>query len=92
MKLILCPHCTDVRKLLVNTRTVCECGKSFGQYTDEINAEIGGDAIPLGLANASLALAIRNRPQSGMGKEFTAFVIPREVSSIRRITSEVPNA
>jgi hypothetical protein len=45
-------------------------------------AQIGGKAIPLGIANSSLAKAVRNRPETGQGFEFTAFVIPRECPTI----------
>lgn len=82
MKLLLCPSCQDVRKLL-KSRTTCQCGSSWGQYTDGLNATIGGKAIPLGFANSTLVTALRNRPESGDGSRFTAFVIPKCVPTIR---------
>lgn len=82
MKLLLCPECKDVRKLLF-TKTQCECGLSWGQYQDNLNASIGGKAIPLGFANSTLVEAVRSRPDTGDGVPFVAFVIPRSVPTIR---------
>lgn len=85
MKLLLCPVCHDVRKLL-SEKTLCVCGSSWGRYlTDGLHAEIGGQAIPLGFTNSSLVNAVRNRPKQGMGADFTAFVIPNECDTIRII-------
>jgi hypothetical protein len=81
MKLIFCPLCQDVIKLTLALR-YCQCGESHGYYLDDINAQIGGKAIPLGFMNYSLAQAIKRRPETGQGQEFTAFVIPRNVSTI----------
>ena len=81
MKLIFCPHCQDVRKLL-RDRVQCSCGKSYGWYKDKMNAVIGGDAIPLGFDNYSLALSLKIRPESGSGAVFTAFVIPHKCKTI----------
>lgn len=83
MKLIICSNCSDVRSLRVSSKTTCECGESYGQYEkDGVNAFIGGKAIPIGFANGKLIDAIRNRPKSGMGKEFAAFVIPEKCETI----------
>ncbi|MFK4706124.1 hypothetical protein ABIC83_002963 [Roseateles asaccharophilus] len=82
MKLLLCPSCKDVRKLLFE-RTVCQCGASWGQYIDNLNASIGGRAIPLGFANSTLLEALRTRPDTGSGSQFTAFVIPRVAPKVR---------
>jgi hypothetical protein len=83
MKLIFCPACQDVIKLASSLR-YCMCGESFGYYTDEIKAVIGGKAIPLGFANNSLVEALRNRPEKGMGERFIAFVIPRNAPNITK--------
>lgn len=90
MKLLLCPECQDVRKLgklryttcecskcVQLYATFCECGESWGYYrADGLNAIVDGEAIPLGFLNSSLVDAIRNRPVSGDGSRFEAFVIP----------------
>lgn len=81
MKLIFCPECQDVRKLL-DKLTTCSCGKSSGEYLDNLNAYIFGDAIPLGFANRTFVRALRNRPGDGMGAEFVAFVIPEQCDTI----------
>ena len=75
MKLILCPHCQDVVRLKRGTSR-CMCGKSWGRYVNDIDAEVNSEAIPLGFDNASLVKAIKNRPMTGRGYQFTAFVIP----------------
>lgn len=83
MKLIYCTHCDDIVKLTHEPRT-CECGRSGGRYfSDGLNAEIWGDAVPLGIANPSFAEALKNRPKSGhQGSRFEAFVIPEECSTV----------
>lgn len=82
MKLIFCPDCHDILALRKEARE-CECGASFGQYLDSINARIGGKAIPIGFANRSFIEALTHRPSNGMGATFTAFVIPERVESIQ---------
>ena len=84
MKLIFCPNCQDVRKLNTKHIVSCDCGKSFGKYNDNLNATIGGDAIPLGFANNTLSNALKMRPIKGMGRTFTAFVIPVECPTIKQ--------
>lgn len=75
MKLIFCPNCNDVIRLFDKKRH-CKCRRSWGHYTDSVNAVIGGIAIPLGFANNSLVEALLNRPENGLGEPFNAFVIP----------------
>lgn len=83
MKLIFCPKCQDVLKLQKFRRN-CQCAASFGYYLDEINAEIGGKAIPIGFANKTLASALKNRPKTGLGSRFEAFVIPEDCETIKK--------
>ncbi len=76
MKLVLCTECWDVFKLAMEPRS-CKCGLCSGHYKDRLNAVYSGEeAMPLGFANGSLMLAMGEQPKEGMGKEFTAFVIP----------------
>lgn len=84
MKLIFCPKCEDVTKLLSEYRS-CRCGRSGGKYTDDLNAIINGDAIPLGFSNPSFVEALKNRPKLGMGERFTAFVIAEQCPTIRKV-------
>lgn len=77
MKLLFCPACEDVLKL-IETRRTCRCGASYGYYhEDGLNATIGGKAVPIGFDNGSFLVAYFGRPIEGRkGSRFTAFVIP----------------
>ena len=81
MKLIVCTECGDVVSLIFEWRQ-CKCGKSEGIYLDRKNAKIKGPCIPLGFENISFIDALRNQPEQGMGKPFSAFVIPKQCPSI----------
>lgn len=83
MKLIFCPLCQDVVKLRLQEKRTCVCGSSWGQYTDFLHATIGGEAIPIGFANSSFVRALSERPDSGWGRNFEAFVIPKECDTIK---------
>ena len=52
--------------------------------SDGLNAIISGKTIPIGIANKSLAEAIKHRPAHGQGAEFCAFVIPEKCETIDR--------
>lgn len=82
--MILCPKCNDVVKLRAEPRT-CACGASYGRYIDDVQAVYGGQAIPLGIANESLAWAVRCQPEAGKGERFDAFVIPKACPTMRRM-------
>jgi hypothetical protein len=86
LKLIFCEECRDVVALRMEERT-CICGKSKGVCTglDGLHATISGPAIPLGFANHSFGDALRNQPETGMGKEFTAFVIQKTCDTVEVI-------
>lgn len=85
MKLIHCTRCGDTVALLRRHRT-CDCGQSGGHYEEDgITATITGNAVPVGINNESFRAALRLRPQSGMGEPFTAFVIPHECPTVRRV-------
>lgn len=82
MKLIFCLQCGDIVGLTKVTRC-CKCKLSWGRYKEDgLNAVIGGRCIPLGFDNQSLAHALRNRPDSGKGAEFLAFVIPKKCPTV----------
>ena len=81
MKLIFCPDCQDIVKLK-REKTFCACGKCWGYYKEDgLHAIINKEAIPLGFNNFHLAL--RNRPEEGLGYVFGAFVIPKKCPTIR---------
>lgn len=84
MKLLFCLECTDVIRLKSNQTKSCECGKSFGEYTDEINAHYSGPCIPIGFANRSFLYAVKNQPDNGWGKRFEAFVIEKDCPTFIR--------
>jgi hypothetical protein len=84
MKLIYCPECGDIFNLKLNERKTCSCGKSFGEYTDILHAQISKTAIPLGFANFSFNDALKHQPKkAGLGTNFIAFVIPTECDTIK---------
>lgn len=86
MKLILCKACSDIIALRHFPRQ-CFCGRSFGYYYEDSDsyAVYGGEAIPIGILNSTLHEAISCQPEGGMGKEFTAFVIPKQCPTFERI-------
>ena len=81
MKLIYCRECQDIVKLARIPRR-CFCGKSGEQYQDAINATISGPCIPIGIANSAFLSAMQNRPESGQGECFEAFVIPKKCPTV----------
>lgn len=89
MKLIFCKKCNDVVALRRQERS-CFCGESKGAYgPDGLHATISGFAIPLGFANSSFEHALRNQPEEGWGKVFTAFVIEKDCPTVE-VTSLPP--
>lgn len=87
MKLILCPTCHDVIKIMTQAPRTCYCGQSWGFLPyegDDLHAAIGGQAIPLGFANSTLVDAIQSRPKFGMGSHFDAFVIPENCETVEQ--------
>ena len=85
MKLIYCKSCHDIFRLWFEKRT-CKCGKSGGWYLSGLNAEIWGDALPLGIDNYSFLAATMNQPKedAGKGATFEAFVIPAKCKTVRQ--------
>lgn len=77
MKLLMCLECNDIFNLDLSEKS-CRCGRSKGKYINQQLAEYTGkSAVPLGFSNPSLIQAIKEQPKEGMGKEFAAFVIPK---------------
>ena len=51
-KLIRCKECEDIVRLVHTKWRKCECGKSGGQYNDDLmSATVGGDCEVIGLRN-----------------------------------------
>jgi hypothetical protein len=84
MKLIFCPKCQDVKKLQ-DEKTTCKCGQSWGRYLDDVNAEIGGNAVLLGIDNSSFAHALKYRVKKFCGVRFIGFVIEEECPTVKVI-------
>jgi hypothetical protein len=88
VKLLYCLRCHDAIMLIPNEIRSCKCGRSSGRYVDDINAEISGDdAVCIGFSNPSFWDALCNQPQSGLGSEFTAFVIPKECGTVKKVNT-----
>lgn len=86
MKLLFCKKCQDAFKLQIFEARTCVCGKVSGKYLDELNAIYSGaPAIPLVLANSSLAGALFCRPEEGDGFPFDAFVVPKVCDTFRKV-------
>lgn len=79
MKLLYCKSCGDIFSLGYREKS-CSCGNTKGKYfEDGLHAVYSGDqSIPLGISNPSFHDALHNQPEEGMGKNFEAFIIPKE--------------
>ncbi len=85
MKLLYCRICEDVFRLRYVPRK-CLCGHTSGRYVDSQRAEYSGlMATPVGFANSSFEDAFENRPESGQGKVFEAFVIPKQCDTFVKV-------
>ena len=71
VKLIYCRECTELVRLRAVMCT-CPCGKSSGRYINDIEAEISGPCIPIGIDNSGFMAAVKN-PKKGL--PFCGFVI-----------------
>lgn len=93
MKLIYCPWCHDVLKMTgpCDARPdYCDCGRSWGHYTDDLNAEYGGAAVPLGVSNSEFQRALLAQAEwgnrgDGHGHCFVAFIIPDNCDTCKQI-------
>ena len=78
MKLLLCLNCDDIFNLDYKEKS-CRCGETKGKYKDVRNAVYTGKhAVPLAIDNVTLAEAIRSQTNEGLGKHFTAIVVPKK--------------
>lgn len=79
VKLILCPYCDDVVRLIPGAVRWCSCGECGGKYLeDELHAVITQGAVPIGFDNRDLAPAaiayLHGRITESV-RYFVAFVI-----------------
>lgn len=66
MKLIRCKKCNDVVRLIHREWRTCDCGKSGGQYNDDmLSATVGGLCEVIGIRNDFFVPNIKKR----IGKE-----------------------
>lgn len=84
MKLLLCKVCQDVVRPLVNKERSCECGAcKIVAHDDNLTVTYSGEkAVLIGFKNSSLVEAVSNQPETGLGREFVAFVLPKKCVSI----------
>lgn len=73
MKLLNCTSCGDVVGLNCAARS-CRCGKSWGRYTDNVQAEYGGPSRILGMLNEEYAVSLTVEPVP-YGQNYRWFVI-----------------
>lgn len=82
MKLLFCPHCTDLFNLVSDREKSCSCGKTKGKYSDKLLAEYEG-GIPLGFNNTEFLTSIRAQYQQGLGLDFKAFAIRKDCPTFK---------
>ena len=58
MKLLFCPECSDMFKLVIYQERSCKCGKVKGQLLDANNAVANGQGISVAIANSSLMKSV----------------------------------
>lgn len=58
MKLLFCLHCHDIVRLYPERRS-CKCGRSWGQYTEDLRTTIQtSNSLSIGLANPDFIQAV----------------------------------
>ena len=90
MKLLYCKSCQDVVRPLIGIERTCKCGKSsIVAQLDGITISYTGEQCTIfGIHNPSFIDALHHQPESGQGKDFTAFVLPKKcATAIKRIKS-----
>lgn len=83
MKLLRCNECCDIFNL-TELWKACSCGETKGRYINDLEAIYDGDCTPIGFANFSFYTGVLNQPECGLGRHFTAFVIPKKCDTFRR--------
>jgi len=93
MKLVYCIGCGDLLQLDVTETKYCTCGNAGGKYHEGgLHAEYWGEwAVPVGIDSRDFHLAIDNQPEKGKGKEFIAFVIPKECPTFKKVEDKELN-
>jgi hypothetical protein len=88
MKLIFCPECHDVVRLLEFQRE-CRCRASWGCYRpDGENIVVGGKGVPMAIAGGSITRALRllkEYPDSETGPDLDAWFFSPKFHKVTRV-------
>lgn len=99
MKLLFCTNCHDLFRLDKKLR-VCNCGRCYGRYVDNVNVEVSEEGIVVGFDNYSFVEALKKHkkqpngiPVNGYyfthkGFDFNAFIIPEGAQSVKRVSTQ----
>lgn len=95
MKMVMCLDCNDVFNIIHQERK-CFCGKTSGKYIDNLNIEIKGNCVPIGIHNTKLFQAIamqkiedkyqtqaNNAACCPEGVNISAWIIPKCAKSVK---------
>jgi len=82
MKLIYCPRCEDIVRLMIWERQ-CICGASKGRYVDENNAKVTDVAIPIGIDTDQFQDALEQKNDEC--KKIDAWFFPSNWETIRKL-------
>ncbi len=84
MKLLFCPHCTDVFNLVLEVEKKCRCGQVKGKYIDKTNVVYSGEPILLGFRNSQFIECARQNFQQDASLDFTAFTISKSSPAFKK--------
>ena len=80
MKLLFCPHCTDVFNLVLEVEKKCRCGQVKGKYIDKTNAV---SCCCSGSRGIFIECARQNF-QKDASLDFTAFTISKSSPAFKK--------
>ena len=70
MKLLFCPNCNDLFKLVIHELRSCKCGRVMGQATDNTYAVVNGYGFSIELDNHALQDALKKFDGMEMDKPY----------------------
>lgn len=82
MKLLFCPTCRTIINIVADEKTQCRCGKSWGRYINNIEAEFNKHAVPIGFNNKSFRSAYMYKDDSILNR-FIAFFINNKADNVK---------
>lgn len=84
MKLLFCPDCGDVQKMLATFRR-CRCGAVEGRYINDEDVEVTGERVEvIGIDNHSLSGAMRMKTMRSGSLPLDAWLFPNS-PQVRRL-------